>query len=166
MLHILFLVALLFFQSSQAADLCVAKLKGIGYTCRNPANVTIDDFVFSGLGVAGNTTNIISVNGLGLSTARLDLAIGGVIPIHTHPTASEILFVVYGKITAGFISSSAISVYVKTLKKGDVMIFPQGLLILDFALFGNNLPSAFVEKVTFLDDAQVKKLKGVLGGIS
>ncbi|KAG8635036.1 hypothetical protein MANES_17G121328v8 [Manihot esculenta] len=80
-------------------------------------------------------------------------------------------------------------VYVKTLNKVDVMIFPQGLLhfqinaggtaavavvsfnslelglqITDFALFGNRLPSKLVEKTTFLDDAQVKKLKGVLGG--
>jgi hypothetical protein len=39
-----------------------------------------------------------------------------------------------------------------------------GLQITDFALFANNLPSAVVEKVTFLDDAQVKKLKSVLGG--
>lgn len=135
MLPILFLVAVLFFPSSQAADFCVAKLKGAGnpsgYACRNPAIVTVDDFVFKGLGVAGNTTNIISaavtpafvqqfpgVNGLGLSTARLDLAPGGVIPMHTHPAASEILFVVTGKITAGFISSSANMVYVKTLNKG------------------------------------------------
>ncbi|KAG8643240.1 auxin-binding protein ABP19a [Manihot esculenta] len=206
MLHILFLVALLFFPSFEAADFCVAKLKGAGspsgYACRSPANVTVDDFVFTGLGIAGNTTNIISaavtpafvqqfpgVNGLGLSSARLDLAPGGVVPMHTHPAASEILFVASGKITAGFISSSANTAYVKTLNKGDVMIFPQGLLhfqinaggtpalaivsfnspepglqILDFALFGNNLPSQLVEKTTFLDDAQVKKLKGVLGG--
>ncbi|EMS62155.1 hypothetical protein TRIUR3_35272 [Triticum urartu] len=39
-----------------------------------------------------------------------------------------------------------------------------GLQITDYALFANNLPSAVVEKVTFLDDAQVKKLKSVLGG--
>jgi hypothetical protein len=39
-----------------------------------------------------------------------------------------------------------------------------GLQITDYALFANNLPSAIVEKVTFLDDAQVKKLKSVLGG--
>ncbi|GMN36877.1 hypothetical protein TIFTF001_006375 [Ficus carica] len=41
--------------------------------------------------------------------------------------------------------------------------FP-GLQILDVALFANNLASALVEKTTFLDDVQVKKLKGVLGG--
>ncbi|KAA8540244.1 hypothetical protein F0562_024193 [Nyssa sinensis] len=187
------------------SDFCVAKLKGpvgpAGYSCKNPAKVTVHDFVFSGLGMAGNTSNIISaavtpafdaqfpgVNGLGISIARLDLAPGGVIPMHTHPAASEILLVVRGTITAGFISS-ANTVYVKTLKSGDVMVFPQGLLhfqinaggikaiafpsfssanpglqILDFALFANNLPTELVVKSTFLDAAQVKKLKGVLGG--
>uniref|UniRef100_A0A3N7EI20 Germin-like protein n=2 Tax=Populus TaxID=3689 RepID=A0A3N7EI20_POPTR len=196
----------LLFSSSHAADFCVAKLKGAGnpagYACRMPSKVTVDDFVFTGLGVAGNTTNIISaavtpafvqqfpgVNGLGLSMARLDLAPAGVIPMHTHPGASEVLFVVQGKITAGFISSLANTVYVKTLKKGDVMVFPRGLLhfqindgeinavavvsfsdpdpglqITDFAFFANNLSSELLEKSTFLDDAQVKKLKKVLGG--
>lgn len=108
--------------------------------------------------------------------------------MHTHPGASEILYVVSGTITAGFISSANVP-YVKELCEGDVMVFPQGLLhfqinkakcpavaivsfssanpglqILDFALFGNNLASSLVEGTTFLDDAQVKKLKGVLGG--
>lgn len=210
MLHILFFFFFLAFVSSSSNamvnDFCVADLKlsdsPAGYPCVPPAMVTADDFVFSGLGVAGNTTSIINaavtpafvaqfpaVNGLGLSLARLDLAKGGVIPIHTHPAASEILLVVHGCITAGFISSSANTVYVKTLKKGDIMIFPQGLLhfqvnsgadgalgfvsfnspnpglqITDFALFANNLSSQLVEQTTFLDDATVKKLKGVLGG--
>ena len=108
--------------------------------------------------------------------------------MHTHPAASEVLLVVQGTICAGFISS-ANKVYFKELNKGDIMIFPQGLLhfqinsgkgkaiafvsfssadpglqILDFTLFANDLPSGIVEKATFLDDAQMKKLKGVLGG--
>ncbi|XP_068662959.1 auxin-binding protein ABP19a-like [Aristolochia californica] len=195
----------LLFVVSKAADFCVGDLKGpvspAGYSCKTEANVTVDDFVFSGLGVAGNTSNLIKaavtpafsaqfpgLNGLGISLARLDLAAGGVIPIHTHPGASEVLVVVQGSIFAGFIST-ANAVYLKSLKKGDIMVFPRGLLhfqinaggrtaiafasfsdpspglqITDFALFANNLPSALVEKVTFLDDAQVKKLKGVLGG--
>ncbi|CAK7356526.1 unnamed protein product [Dovyalis caffra] len=206
MLLIVFLFALIFSSSSHAADFCVAKLKGAGspagYSCRMPSRVTVDDFVFTGLGVAGNTTNIINaavtpafvqqfpgVNGLGLSIARLDLAPAGVIPMHTHPGGSELLYVVEGKITAGFISSSANVVYVKTLGKGDVMVFPRGLLhfqvnagennavgvvsfsdpdpglqITDFAFFANDLSSELLEKTTFLDDAQVKKLKKVLGG--
>lgn len=195
---------LLFSSSSHALDFCVADPKGpispSGYSCKMPAKVKVNDFVFS-LGMAGNTSNIIKaavtpafaaqfpgVNGLGISIARLDLAPGGVIPMHTHPGASEVLLVVQGFILAGFISSDN-SVYLKTLKKGDVMVFPQGLLhfqinakgftavafpsfsspdpglqILDFALFANDLPSNIVEMTTFLDDATVKKLKGVLGG--
>ncbi|XP_030445544.1 auxin-binding protein ABP19a [Syzygium oleosum] len=206
MLHILFFFSLLFSSShASVQDFCVANLKGpdtpAGFTCKSPKKVTVDDFVLSALGIAGNTTNIIKaavtpafvsqlpgLNGLGLSAARLDLAPAGVIPLHTHPGASELLFVIRGKILAGFISS-ANAVYLKTLKRGDIMVFPQGLLhfqvnaggstsiavvsfssanpglqILDFALFANNLPSPLVEKTTFLDDAQVKKLKAVLGG--
>ncbi|KAL7238200.1 hypothetical protein ACSBR2_004321 [Camellia fascicularis] len=206
-LPILFVVSLLFsYSHGSVLDFCVADFSlpdgPAGYSCKKPAKVTVNDFVYSALGIAGNTSNLIKaavttafaaqfpgVNGLGLSMARLDLAVDGVVPIHTHPGGSEILFVVEGTICAGFISSSANTVYFKTLYKGDVMVFPQGLLhfqfnsgntpvlaivsfsspspglqITDFALFANDLPSALVEKVTFLDDAQVKKLKAVLGG--
>lgn len=207
MLPICFLLFFLFSSTSNAAvqDFCVGDLKApegpSGYSCKTPAKVTVDDFVFSGLAIPGNTTNIINaavtpafaaqfpgVNGLGISGARLDFAPGGVIPMHTHPGASEFLIVTRGRITTGFISSVN-SVYYKTLKKGEAMVLPQGLLhfqvnaakiqsvafvsfsspvpglqILDFALFGNDLPSFLVEKTTFLDPMQVKKLKGVLGG--
>ncbi|KAK9060527.1 hypothetical protein SSX86_021231 [Deinandra increscens subsp. villosa] len=207
MIHILLILSSLFTFSTHAAvqDFCVADLKGpespSGYSCKPVAMVTVADFVSSGLALAGNTSNIIKaavtpafaaqlpgVNGLGISIARLDLAAGGVVPMHTHPGGSELLLVTQGSITAGFISS-ANAVYVKTLKKGDIMVFPQGLLhfqvnaggvtsvafasfssatpglqILDFALFANDLSSKLVEATTFLDDATVKKLKAVLGG--
>ncbi|XVE51866.1 hypothetical protein DITRI_Ditri02bG0075500 [Diplodiscus trichospermus] len=207
MLHILFLFSLILTSTHVLAqDFCVADLKGVqtpsGFACKTEATVTSTDFVFSGLGLEGNTSNIIKaavtpafvaqfpgVNGLGISAARLDLAPGGVVPMHSHPGATELLFVVHGHITGGFISS-ANKVYLYTLKKGDSMVFPQGLLhfqvnasgkrpslaivsfnspspglqILDFALFANDFPSELIEKTTFLDDAQVKKLKGVLGG--
>nr|GEZ97035.1 auxin-binding protein ABP19a-like [Tanacetum cinerariifolium] len=70
----------------------------------------------------------------------------------------------------------------KTLKKGDIMVFPKGVLyfqlnaggvpsvafasfrsaspclqITDFALFANDLPSSLVEKTTFPDNATGKK---------
>lgn len=207
MIFPIFFTCFLLLSSSHASvqDFCVADFTApegpAGYSCKLPAKVTVDDFVFSGLGVAGNTTNIIKaavtpafaaqfpgVNGLGISLARLDLAPGGVIPFHTHPGASEVLVLVQGTLVAGFISSDN-TVYLKTLKKGDVMIFPQGLLhfqvnaggssalafvsfsspspglqILDFALFKNNLPTSLIAATTFLDVAQIKKLKGVLGG--
>lgn len=188
-----------------AADFCVGDMNlpagPAGYSCKSVAKVTVDDFVFSKLGAAGSTKNLIKaavtpafaaqfpgLNGLGISAARLDIAPEGVVPMHTHPGGSEVLVVIQGTICAGFISS-ANTVYFKTLNVGDIMVFPQGLLhfqfnsgkgdavafvsfsssdpglqILDFALFANGLPSEIVEKTTFLDDAQVKKLKGVLGG--
>lgn len=207
MLHIVSLFSLLLLSTSHASvqDFCVADLKGsdgpAGYPCKAPTTVTSDDFVYSGLSEPANITNIINaavtpafvgqfpgVNGLGLSAARLDLGPGGVIPLHTHPGASELLIVKQGHITAGFISS-ANAVYLKTLKKGELMVFPQGLLhfqitagkrnavafvvfssanpglqILDFALFASNFSTPLITKTTFLDPVLVKKLKGVLGG--
>ncbi|CAN6699169.1 unnamed protein product [Malus baccata var. baccata] len=186
-------------------DFCIANYKSpegpAGYSCKKPAKVTVDDFVYSGLGIPGNTTNIFKsavtpafaaqfpgVNGLGISFARLDLAVGGVMPLHTHPRGSEILLVAQGTIIAGFISSANNTVYRKTLKKGDIMAIPQGLLhfqvngdktpalafvsfsspspglqILDLALFQNDLPTELIAQTTVLDAAQIKKLKGVLG---
>ncbi|KAH7519287.1 hypothetical protein FEM48_Zijuj08G0020000 [Ziziphus jujuba var. spinosa] len=193
------------FSHAAVQDFCVADYPGsespAGYSCKNPERVTVDDFVFSGLGVAGNTSNAFKsgirtafvsdfpgLNGLGVSIARADLAPGGVVPLHSHPKASEILVLVEGTVTAGFVSS-ANNVYLKTLKKGDAMVFPQGLLhfavnaghsnalvfvsfgsespgvqILDTALFGSNVPTGSIAKTTFLDPAVIKKLKGAFGG--
>ncbi|KAK7349294.1 hypothetical protein VNO77_06553 [Canavalia gladiata] len=206
LLHTFFLLSILLSTShASVQDFCVGDLKGAegpaGFPCKTPATVTSDDFVFAGLSEAGNITNIINaavtpafvsqfpaLNGLGLSAARLDLGPGGVIPLHTHPGANELLLVSKGHITAGFISSSN-NVYIKVLKKGELMVFPQGLLhfqiaagkrnaiahaifssanpglqILDFALFASNFPTPLVSKTTFLDPVIVKKLKAVLGG--
>lgn len=204
MLH-LFLLFSLLLVTSDASDFCIGDLTApetpSGYHCKNPANVTADDFAFSGLGAAGNTTNLIKaavtpafdaqfpgLNGLGISMARLDLAPGGVVPMHTHPEANELLLVVQGSLATGFISSSN-QFYYKVLHKGDIMVYPKGLLhfqinargknavafvsfsssnpglqILDFALFANNIPTSLLQKSTFLDAAQIKKLKGALGG--
>lgn len=204
MLH-LFLLFSLLLVTSDASDFCIGDLTApetpSGYHCKNPANVTADDFAFSGLGAAGNTTNLIKaavtpafdaqfpgLNGLGISMARLDLAAGGVVPMHTHPEANELLLVVQGSIATGFISSSN-QFYYKVLHKGDIMVYPKGLLhfqinargknaiafvsfsssnpglqILDFALFANNIPTSLLQKSTFLNAAQIKMLKGALGG--
>ncbi|XAR49890.1 hypothetical protein NMG60_11004064 [Bertholletia excelsa] len=205
MLHIILFFSFLVSSTHVSSlDFCVGDPKGpigpAGYSCKSPSQVTAKDFVFS-LGAAGNTANIIKAavtpafaaqfpgtNGLGISIARLDLAVGGVIPMHTHPGASELLLVVQGRILAGFVSSDN-KTYVQTLKRGDIMLFPQGLLhfqvnaggvtavafpsfsspspglqILDFALFANDLPTELVTKTTFLDPSQVKKLKAALGG--
>ena len=168
-----------------------------GYSCKPPAKVTVDDFVYSGLAVAGNTSNSIKasintafadkftgLNGLGLSMAWA----AGAISMHSHPGSSETLLIAKGSVTAAFISSDN-TVFLKKLKEGDIMVFPQGLLhfevntgqkpaliwvsfsssnpglqILSYGLFGSNLPSELIEKTTFLDDGEVNRLKGLLGG--
>jgi quercetin dioxygenase-like cupin family protein len=68
-----------------------------------------------------------ALNTLGISHGRLDFDIGGVIPPHTHPFASETLFVVKGTVYTGFISFDNI-LYAETLQEGDVYIFPKGSL--------------------------------------
>ncbi|XP_074284404.1 auxin-binding protein ABP19a-like [Silene latifolia] len=204
-----FLLSLLVFftvsSATSVVDFCVADLTypvgPTGYPCKNPANLTADDFVFSSLGVPGDTsTNIfkstataavdntfLALNGLGLSMFRLDIGVGGVIPIHTH-RVSELILVIEGTIIAGFIGSDN-TAYHKTLKKGDIMIFPQSLLhfqvnvgkkpALAFvslnspnpgfqtvatSLAANDLPTNVIEKITLLDAKQVKNLKKLFGG--
>ncbi|KAK9948085.1 hypothetical protein M0R45_003673 [Rubus argutus] len=206
----IFPISFIFFltlSSSYASvqDFCVADYTApqgpAGYSCKIPANITVDDFVYTGLGVAANTSNINNVgitpafsaqfpglNGLGLSLLRADFAVGGVSPIHVHRGASELILVVEGTIIAGFIDSNN-KVYLKSLKKGDTMILPQGLLhfqknggdtpallfaafnsenpgvqLLEIALFQSDFPTELIAQTTLLDTAQIKKLKGLLGG--
>ena len=67
------------------------------------------------------------LNTQGISHVRLDLEPGGVIPLHSHPLATETIFVVEGTINTGFVSHENI-LFSKILQKGDVFIFPRGLL--------------------------------------
>lgn len=205
-LKIVFLFALLVPLSSATlvVDYCVADFSHPGgpegYPCKNPTTLTADDFVSSNMSVPGNTTNIFNaavylaidtsfpaLNGMGISMGRLDLGVGGVIPVHTH-RSSEVIIVIEGTILAGFIDTNNTPFY-KTLKKGDIMIFPPTLLHFQvnvgkkpalafvslnsanpgfqtttFSLAGNDLPTEIVQKITLLDTAQVKKLKSLFGG--
>jgi hypothetical protein len=44
------------------------------------------------------------INTQGVTHARLDFAVGGVFPLHTHPRAAETLLVLKGSVYTGFIS--------------------------------------------------------------
>ncbi|OWM77307.1 auxin-binding protein ABP20-like [Punica granatum] len=137
----------LLFASKAAAqpEFCVGDLSApatpVGFPCKNPKNLTVDDFVFSSaLAAPTNTSNankagaavlfltqFPALNGQGTSMARFDLDVGGAFPMHSHPGASELVLVMEGTINAGFISS-ANDVYSKKLTKGDVIIIPRGLM--------------------------------------
>ncbi|XP_008800297.1 germin-like protein 5-1 [Phoenix dactylifera] len=146
---LLVLLTLLFlFASSLAADpdmlqdLCVADLnspvKVNGFACK--ANVTEDDFFFKGLATPGATNNTLGslvtgadvgkipgLNTLGVSMARIDYAPGGLNPPHTHPRATEIIFILDGTLDVGFITT-ANKFVTKTITAGEVFVFPRGLV--------------------------------------
>ncbi|CAN1220199.1 Putative germin-like protein 2-3 [Linum perenne] len=102
--------------------------------------VKASDFYFGGLHVPGNTSNAVGsrvtpvnvaqipgLNTLGVSLARIDYAPWGINPPHTHPRATEILVVMEGTLEVGFVTSNH-RLISKVLKKGDVFVFPIGLI--------------------------------------
>ncbi|XP_057983961.1 putative germin-like protein 2-1 [Malania oleifera] len=117
-----------------------------GKFCKDPKLATADDFFFSGLNVPGNTSNrlgsnvtlvnvdkLAGLNTLGISIARLDFAPYGLNPPHTHPRATELLTVLEGTLYVGFVTSNPNNrLITKVLHKGDVFVFPEGLIHFQF----------------------------------
>ena len=119
--------------------LCVVFVNG--KFCKDPAMVSANDFFFSGLNIPGNTGNkvgsnvtlvnvdkLAGLNTLGISLAHLDFAPYGLNPPHTHPRGIELLVVIEGTLLVGFVTSNPNKLFTKVLNKGDVFIFPIGLI--------------------------------------
>ncbi|KAL5838956.1 hypothetical protein ACOSQ4_011564 [Xanthoceras sorbifolium] len=133
-------------ERSSLQDFCVAdpssSARVNGLACLDSKLAQPKHFSFSGFHVAGNTSNplgsrvtlvsvtqIPGVNTLGISMNRIDYAPWGVVPPHTHPRASEILTVIEGTILVGFVTSNPDNRLIsKILYKGDVFVFPVGLV--------------------------------------
>ncbi|XP_027088062.1 putative germin-like protein 2-1 [Coffea arabica] len=131
---------------SPLQDLCVADTTSPvmvnGFVCKDPKLVQKNDFFFSGLHLVGNTSNAVGsrvtpvavaqipgLNTLGISLARVDYAPWGINPPHTHPRATEILTVIEGTLQVGFVTSNPENrLFMKVLQKGDVFVFPEGLI--------------------------------------
>ncbi|KAK0602623.1 hypothetical protein LWI29_035330 [Acer saccharum] len=89
--------------------------------------------------VAINDTKNGGLNTLGISLARIDYAPYGQNPPHTHPRASEILFVQEGTLYVGFVTSNPDNkLFTKVLHKGDVFVFPVGLIHFQFNIGKTN----------------------------
>ena len=113
-----------------------------GHVCKDPMLVQAQDFFFSGLHKPGNTSNAVGskvtpvtvtqipgLNTLGISLARVDYAPWGINPPHTHPRGTEILTVIEGILEVGFVTSNPENRFItKVLQKGDVFVFPVGLI--------------------------------------
>ncbi|XP_051196389.1 putative germin-like protein 2-2 [Lolium perenne] len=131
-------------------DFCVAdkmsQVRVNGLACKDAKEVVAEDFYFSGLHVAGNTANkqgavvtpvnvaqIGGLNTLGISLVRIDYAPSGLNPPHTHPRSTEILTVLEGCLEVGFVTSNPENkLFTKVLNKGDVFVFPKGLVHYQF----------------------------------
>ncbi|KAJ9177414.1 hypothetical protein P3X46_012639 [Hevea brasiliensis] len=146
------------YDPSPLQDFCVAikdAKDGVfvnGKFCKDSMLVTANDFSFSGLNIAGNTSNqvgsnvtllnvdkIPGLNTLGISLARIDFApYGGLNPPHTHPRATEILIVLEGTLYVGFVTSNPNRLITKVLNAGDVFVFPIGLIHFQFNIGKTN----------------------------
>ncbi|KAL8239301.1 hypothetical protein R6Q59_015868 [Mikania micrantha] len=131
---------------SPLQDFCVAdpnsQVLVNGVVCKDPKVVQANDFLFRGLHLMGNTSNNVGsnvtavtvaqlpgLNTFGISMARIDFAPMGINPPHTHPRATEILTVIEGRILVGFVTSNPENrLITKVLEKGDVFVFPEGLI--------------------------------------
>ncbi|KAL6888725.1 hypothetical protein ACP4OV_009751 [Aristida adscensionis] len=136
------------YDPSPLQDFCVADTTSNvfvnGRVCKDPEQVAAGDFAFAGLHAAGDTANafgskvtlvdaraVPGLNSLGVAMARLDVAPGGLNPPHTHPRATEVLTVVDGELYAGFVATDG-ELFARVLKKGDVFVFPRGLVHFEF----------------------------------
>ncbi|KAK4793147.1 hypothetical protein SAY86_023582 [Trapa natans] len=111
-----------------------------GLPCKNPSKITPSDFKSSRLATAGDTDNFhgssvrivtaedfAGLNTLGLSVGRMDLDFDGIVMPHSHPRATEMMFVTMGSVIAGFIDTRN-RPFQKVLKEGDIFVVPRGLL--------------------------------------
>ncbi|XP_052164341.1 germin-like protein 8-9 [Oryza glaberrima] len=135
---------------SPLQDFCVADKHSPvlvnGFACLDPKYVTADHFFKAAMldtprktNKVGSNVTLINVmqipglNTLGISIARIDYAPLGQNPPHTHPRATEILTVLEGTLHVGFVTSNPNNtLFSKVLNKGDVFVFPVGLIHFQF----------------------------------
>ncbi|CAA2973085.1 germin 2-1 [Olea europaea subsp. europaea] len=126
------------FEPSPLQDLCVADPSGStrvnGLACKNPTSVQANDFSFNGLHLAGNTANPFGSAVTPVTVAQLSgpntLGISmGIIPPHTYTRVAEIITALEGTLEVGFVTSNPNNKQItKVLQKGDVFVFPVGLI--------------------------------------
>ncbi|KAI3748501.1 hypothetical protein L6452_11612 [Arctium lappa] len=108
-----------------------------------PENTTVTDpnyFTFTGLRSVFNATyptaftpvkatlnEFPGLLGQSVSYAVLEFPIGSLNPLHIHPRATELLFVIAGSLQVGFVDTSN-KLFTQKLEIGDMFVFPKGLV--------------------------------------
>ncbi|PSS04981.1 Germin-like protein subfamily 3 member [Actinidia chinensis var. chinensis] len=183
-------------------DFCIpnTEFSSTTHQCKNSSFVTVEDFVFFGikkpakkieksrfLATAVTSSVFPGLNTLGMSFVRADFGPGGVNVPHFHPRATETAFVLEGKIYSGFIDSQN-RVFAKVIEKGEVMVFPKGLVHFQMnvgdsqatilgsfnsqnpglvripnTVFGSGIEEELLEKAFGLSSKEIGKLKKRFG---
>ncbi|CAL5404187.1 unnamed protein product [Camellia sinensis] len=77
-----------------------------------------------------------ALEGQSVSYAVLEFPNDSVNPPHTHPRASELLFLLGGSLEVGFVDTTN-KLYTQTLEFGDMFVFPKGLVHFQYNNGGN-----------------------------
>ncbi|KAE8769584.1 Germin-like protein 9-3 [Hordeum vulgare] len=150
-----------------------------------PMNITGDFFTYTGLGAAMNMTTpgtqnftvtkatmmeFPALNGQSVAYAMLKFPSESVNPPHTHPRAAELLLVLDGALSVGFVDTAG-KLYTQDLAAGDMFVFPKGLVhyqsnpgqshAVALSAFGSSAPGTVSVPVTVfgtgVDDAVLAK---------
>ena len=70
--------------------------------------------------------------------ARFDFAPYGLNPPHTHSRGTKLSVVMEGTLLVGFVTSNPNKLFTKVLNKGDVFVFPIGLIHFQFNIGQTN----------------------------
>ncbi|KAK9061347.1 hypothetical protein SSX86_018527 [Deinandra increscens subsp. villosa] len=168
------------------------------HQCKNSSSLTVDDFIFSGIKHPGKFTDKFSgvpvsaavfpaLNTLGMSLVRADFKAGGINVPHYHPRATELAYVVEGRVYSGFVDTQN-RVFARVIEKGEVMVYPRGVLHFQMnvgdspatvvgsfdsqnpgsvklpgALFGSGIKDELLEKAFGLKGKEIEKLKKRFG---
>jgi len=109
-----------------------------GLSCENPDNTSAHDFKSNELSKSGSrddfgssvkivtASKFVGLNTLGLAIGRSDIEVDGLVNLHNHPRATEIIYVNQGRLLAAFLNTQN-QLFQKTLNAGDVFVIPKGL---------------------------------------
>ncbi|KAB1227009.1 Germin-like protein subfamily 1 member 18 [Morella rubra] len=141
---------------SPLQDFCVATKDSDEFVnekfCNDPKRVTANDFFFSGLDKPRDTSNrqgsnvtvvnvknLASLNTLGISVAHIDFAPHGLNPPPTHPCGTKVRVVLLDTLYIGFVTSNTNNcLFTKVLDKGDIFVFPIGLIHFEWNVGNTN----------------------------
>lgn len=107
-------------------------------SCENPNNTIAHDFKSMELSKPGSRDKLGSLvkivtaskfpglNALGLAIGRSDIEVDGLVNLHNHPRATEMIYVSQGDVVAAFLDTRN-QLFQKILRAGDVFVIPKGL---------------------------------------